>query len=93
MFVQNTVFQFIRDYETVKIEQDIANEYVLVFQEEDDGEDALFEDSSKRPKAAYYKNIERKINLKKKRVNVSGLVLTLIAISLTSSSQEIRYGL
>jgi RNA polymerase II-associated factor 1 len=58
----------------VKIVQDIANEFVLVFQ--DDNEEAdenLFEDSNKRPKAAYYKNIERKINLKKKRVNVSSM--------------------
>jgi len=65
----HTVFQFVRDYETVKIEQDIANEFILVFQDDEDADEGLFEDTSKRPKAAYYKNIERKINLKKKRVN------------------------
>ncbi|KAI0352089.1 RNA polymerase II-associated [Trametes cingulata] len=66
-----TNFHFVRDYETVKIEQEVPNEFLLVL---DDGmshdEDV---DSKKagpsRPKGAYYKNIERKMLLKKKRVN------------------------
>lgn len=57
-----TAFHFVRDYETVKVEQEVPNEFLLVL---DDGMD-----ESKRGKGAYYKNIERKMQLKKKRVNV-----------------------
>ncbi|KAH8110985.1 RNA polymerase II-associated [Phellopilus nigrolimitatus] len=67
--VEETIFSFVRDYETVKIEQDVPNEFFLVL---DDGnnDDAAPEDSSRRKgKGAYYKNIERKIVLKKKRAN------------------------
>jgi len=63
-----TLFQFMRDYEPFKIEREQAHEFVLAFQD-DDPDEALWGESSKRPKAAYYKNIERRINLKKKRVN------------------------
>ncbi|THU92733.1 RNA polymerase II-associated protein [Dendrothele bispora CBS 962.96] len=73
-------FNFIRDYETVKVEQEVPNEFLLVL---DDGPsqskdfDEVFADDedenknqrSDRPKGAYYKNIERKMTLKKKRVN------------------------
>lgn len=52
----------------MKIEKESAHEFALVFQGNDEDE-ALFGETSKRPKAAYYKNFERKINLKKKRVN------------------------
>lgn len=52
-----------RDYETVKVEQEVPNEFLLVL---DDGMSA----DSPRAKGAYYKNIERKMLLKKKRVNV-----------------------
>ncbi|GJJ11167.1 hypothetical protein Clacol_005399 [Clathrus columnatus] len=66
-----TSFYWVRDYETVKIEQDVPNEFLLVL---DDGdlpplrrtEDGIFE---RRSRGAYYKNIERKITLKKRRVN------------------------
>ncbi|KZT07427.1 uncharacterized protein LAESUDRAFT_724896 [Laetiporus sulphureus 93-53] len=68
-----TPFHFVRDYETVKVEQEVPNEFLLVV---DDGAGALGEagaDDTKpkkhRPKGAYYKNIERKMLLKKKRVN------------------------
>ena len=54
-----TPFHFVRDYETVKVEQEVPNEFLL-----------LFDDEAQRP-TANYKNIERKIILKKKRVNVS----------------------
>ena len=67
---QPTTFHFVRDYETVKVEQDILNEYLLVF---DDGESSTFPrdtNGERRPKGAYYKNIERKMLLKKKRTNV-----------------------
>ncbi|KAF7983338.1 hypothetical protein HWV62_22297 [Athelia sp. TMB] len=57
-----TAFHFVRDYETVKVEQEVPNEFLLVL---DDGMD-----ESKRGKGAYYKNIERKMQLKKKRVNM-----------------------
>ena len=60
-----TYFHFVRDYETVKVEQEVPNEFLLVL---DEGLDEF--DSKGRPKGAYYKNIERKMLLKKKRVNV-----------------------
>ncbi|KAF5336720.1 hypothetical protein D9758_015083 [Tetrapyrgos nigripes] len=74
---ESTVFNFIRDYETVKVEQEVPNEFLLVL---DDGpvskdfEDVFADEDdqksrSNRPKGAYYKNIERKMTLKKKRVN------------------------
>jgi RNA polymerase II-associated factor 1 len=73
--VQETIFQFIRDYETVKIEQEVPNEFLLVL---DDGgplpdvtPDGIDQSPHRRGKGAYYKNIERKMILKKKRVNVS----------------------
>lgn len=57
--VQTTPFHFVRDYETVKVEQEVPNEFLLLF------------DDDAQPPTANYKNIERKIILKKKRVNVS----------------------
>jgi len=66
-----TSFHFVRDYEVVKVEQEVPNEFLLVI---DDGEVDLKDediDSPKktRVKGAYYKNIERKMLLKKKRGN------------------------
>ncbi|KZV91509.1 hypothetical protein EXIGLDRAFT_648223 [Exidia glandulosa HHB12029] len=66
-----TPFQFVRDYETVKIEREVPNEFVLVL---DDGDlpparVGTTGPLATRPRGAYYKNIERKITLKKKRVN------------------------
>jgi len=52
-----TPFHFIRDYETVKVEQEVPNEFLILF------------DDEAQPPTANYKNIERKIILKKKRVN------------------------
>ena len=57
--IQSTPFHFVRDYETVKVEQEVPNEFLLLF------------DDEAQPPMANYKNIERKIILKKKRVNVS----------------------
>lgn len=73
-----TLFQFVRDYETIKVEQNIDNEFLLVLWDGD--EPQSFEDvisgaerkTPRREKGAFYKNIERKMLLKKKRVNVSG---------------------
>lgn len=56
----------------MKVEQEVPNEFLLVL---DDGEAALEyaedskipHDSKRRAKGAYYKNIERKMLLKKKR--------------------------
>ncbi|KAG1840449.1 RNA polymerase II-associated [Suillus subluteus] len=59
---KSTAFHFIRDYETVKIEQEVPNEFLLVLDNGDTGE---------RGPGAYYKNIERKMTLKKKRMNQS----------------------
>ena len=60
-----------RDYETVKVEQEVPNEFLLVIHDGDEEED-VFETSNrpKKEKGAYYKNIERKMLLKKRRANV-----------------------
>ena len=62
-----------RDYETVKVEQEVPNEFLLVLYDGDPPEaidDSLEDKPSHRGKGAFYKNIERKIHLKKKRANV-----------------------
>ncbi|OBZ66779.1 RNA polymerase II-associated protein 1 [Grifola frondosa] len=69
-----TPFHFVRDYETVKVEQEVPNEFLLVLEDSDvkeDEEDEFGDHNPKkrRAKGAYYKNIERKMLLKKKRVN------------------------
>lgn len=64
------MFHWVRDYETVKIEQDVPNEFLLVL-----------DDGTQHGKGAYYKNIERKMILKKKRANVR-LLLILPSTSL-----------
>ncbi|PPQ90767.1 hypothetical protein CVT25_010156 [Psilocybe cyanescens] len=65
---EETAFHFVRDYETVKVEQEVPNEFLLVLY---DGDDPLESDNNqpRKEKGAYYKNIERKMLLKKKRVN------------------------
>ncbi|TEB33222.1 hypothetical protein FA13DRAFT_1773421 [Coprinellus micaceus] len=73
---EDTLFQFVRDYETVKVEQEVPNEFLLVLHE-GEGPKSLEElmasggqsGGPPREKAAYYKNIERKMTLKKKRAN------------------------
>ena len=69
--MQETTFHFVRDYETVKVEQEVPNEFLLVLYE-GDSEDPPDADNKKprKERGAYYKNIERKMHLKKKRVNV-----------------------
>ncbi|KAI0306111.1 RNA polymerase II-associated [Multifurca ochricompacta] len=72
-----TEFHFVRDYEVVKVEQEVPNEFLLVF---DDGDLSLSftasasngiidgnSDGDERRAGAYYKMIERKMLLKKKR--------------------------
>ena len=62
-----------RDYETVKVEQEVPNEFLLVLYDGDPPEaidDSLEGKPSYRGKGAFYKNIERKMHLKKKRANV-----------------------
>ena len=80
------MFSFIRDYETVKIEEDIGNEFVLVI---DEGEEEGPQGS--REKAAYYKSVERKIVLKKKRANV-GLYLKSLPFQTVDSDFVIAMG-
>ena len=70
-----TQFHFVRDYETVKIEQDIQNEFLLVLDDGDLPPAHVAGTVAQRPRGAYYKNIERKIVLKKKRVNVRRIFL------------------
>ncbi|KAL4252030.1 PAF1 family protein [Abortiporus biennis] len=63
-----TVFSFVRDYEVVKIEQEVPNEFLLVIDDGDeDDQNSHGWSSVPRKKGAYYKNIERKMLLKKKR--------------------------
>lgn len=70
---QATEFHFVRDYEVVKVEQDVPNEFLIVF---DDGELTSstttngLNDGGTRGAGAYYKMIERKMLLKKKRTEV-----------------------
>ena len=62
-----------RDYETVKVEQEVPNEFLLVLYDGDPPgaiDDSLEDKPSHREKGAFYKNIERKMHLKKKRANV-----------------------
>jgi len=70
--MQETTFHFVRDYETVKVEQEVPNEFLLVLYEGDseDSPDAADNKKPRKERGAYYKNIERKMHLKKKRVNV-----------------------
>jgi RNA polymerase II-associated factor 1 len=68
-FMQETIFHFVRDYETVKVEQEVPNEFLLVLYDGDD-DASLHSDGKVKEKGAYYKNIERKMYLKKKRANV-----------------------
>lgn len=62
-------FHYIRDYETVKVEQEVPNELLLVL---DDGDTKANVPGTRieRTKGAYYKNIERKMTLKKRRTNI-----------------------
>ena len=57
-----------RDYEVVKVEQEVPNEFLLVFDEGDAS--SLTTDGEARRIGAYYKVIERKMLLKKKRTEV-----------------------
>jgi RNA polymerase II-associated factor 1 len=65
-----TEFHFVRDYEVVKVEQEVPNEFLLVFDESEHGAidtgSASTDTDARRP-GAYYKLIERKMLLKKKR--------------------------
>ncbi|KAG6908957.1 hypothetical protein DXG01_002563 [Tephrocybe rancida] len=71
---EETIFQFVRDYETVKVEQDVPNEFLLVLNDGDPPETindiGVERRTPQRLKGAYYKNIERKMTLKKKRANI-----------------------
>ncbi|KAG8870610.1 hypothetical protein FRB97_009583 [Tulasnella sp. 331] len=63
---QTTAFYWTRDYETSKVEQDVANEFLLVL-------DNAYADINSNPtsahdsRGAYYSIIQRKITLRKKR--------------------------
>ena len=73
-----------RDYETVKVEQEVPNEFLLVMYDGDPPEginDSLEDKPSHRGKGAFYKNIERKMHLKKKRANVKLISLFLFLLN------------
>ena len=78
---KTTAFHFVRDYETIKIEQEVPNEFLLVL---DNG------DTGKRGPGAYYKNIERKMTLKKKRMNVRHYYLSDRSLAHCSDRQATR---
>jgi RNA polymerase II-associated factor 1 len=67
---QTTAFRLWRDFETVKIEQEVPNEFLLVI-DNGDTQPNVSGSGEERPKGAYYKNIERKMTLKKRRTNVN----------------------
>jgi RNA polymerase II-associated factor 1 len=73
----------VRDYETVKVEQEVPNEFLLVLHDGDPLDDDLTNATNgkrrRREKGAYYKNIERKMLLKKKRANVRIRLSSIIA--------------
>lgn len=78
-----------RDYETVKVEQEVPNEFLLVLYdgeppEKDEDDERLTHLS--RAKGAYYKTIERKMQLKKKRANVSSISFFLTKIQIACSN-------
>lgn len=90
--VEETIFSFVRDYETVKIEQEVPNEFLLVL---DDGEedDSPFGDTpNRRGKGAYYKNLERKIMLKKRRVNVRTIYIVICIQDLLTTYSSLAMG-
>ena len=95
---EDTLFQFVRDYETVKVEQEVPNEFLLVLHE-GEGPKSLAElmasggqsGGPPREKAAYYKNIERKMTLKKKRANVSSRLSSCISSSSHSLQNYEQY--
>lgn len=90
--VEETIFSFVRDYETVKIEQEVPNEFLLVL---DDGEedDSPFGDTpNRRGKGAYYKNLERKIMLKKRRVNVRTIYIVICIQDLLTTHSSLAMG-
>jgi hypothetical protein len=66
----------VRNYEVVKVEQDVPNEFLLVFDNSEvaalptTSNDGLVKDGETRHPGAYYKLIERKMLLKKKRPEV-----------------------
>lgn len=59
-----------RDYEVVKVEQEVPNEFLIVFDDGDVSSSPItngLKDDETRRAGAYYKVIERKMLLKKKR--------------------------
>lgn len=66
-----------RDYEVVRVDQEVPNEFLFVLDDggaDDETEgDAALTPSRPRTKGAYYKNIERKMTLKKRRINVNNM--------------------
>jgi len=79
---QETVFQFMRDFETTKIEPEVTNEFLLVFEDGAvENEDVFDEKGPRKERGAYYKNIERKMFLKKRRTAVRQAFLALALLS------------
>lgn len=87
---ESTYFHFVRDYETVKVEQEVPNEFLLVLDEGTDEFETDLRGGAPRPKGAYYKNIERKMLLKKKRVNVRAVFVLLGACRADGTCPDVR---
>ena len=77
-YPEAAAFHFVRDYETVKIDTEVLNEFLLSL---NSGEGVTGDG-----KGAYYKNIERKYVLKKKRQNVRLLCASLSIFTAAISS-------
>ena len=66
---QKVKFHFVRDYETVKIDMEVPNEFLLMLNsgERADLSNVSGDEISGAIKGAFYKNIERKYVLRKKK--------------------------
>lgn len=79
---ERAAFHFVRDYETVKIDMDVPNEFLLAL---DDGQQVgsgsgRGDRLSEGTKGAFYKNIERKYVLKKRKRQIVSLNAYLLGL-------------
>ena len=91
---QKVKFHFVRDYETVKIDIEVPNEFLLMLNsgEGADLANVSGDEISGAIKGAFYKNIERKYVLRKKRQMVSRTVYAEGSILTCSIQRQEDYG-
>lgn len=80
-------FHFVRDYETVKIDMEVPNEFLLMLDsgEGTDPSTLSGDGMSEIPKGAFYKNIERKYVLRKKKRQIVRCAICAKGSTLTRS--------